>query len=161
MNAETPSILSGKRILFVEDRPQTLEFFIDELRHATRETVRIDNAENLAEAVRLVRDESDGYDMVVIDLHMPGKLPEALQPYRSIVRPELNEGQILGIWLHAERGEIPYVYLSSVPDAYRPIATDTPALREPLNKFELSPWEFPDRLATAIEGSQRLREEVV
>lgn len=161
MNAEATSILTDKRILFVEDDLSTLEFFIDELNEATDNGVTCDTAETLQDAMGKLREQN--FDLVVIDLHMPGNLPPELIDYQERVarsakteQLELNQAQSFGMWLHHNEQGIPYVYLSSVPEAYADdeATEDRPALAKPLNKFKLDPWNFPDILARAISQQQ-------
>jgi CheY-like chemotaxis protein len=161
MNAEVTSILNDKRILFVEDDLSTLEFFIDELNEATDNAVTYETAETLQDALGKLNERN--FDLVVIDLHMPGNLPPELIDYQERIarnaRTEqlaLNQAQSFGMWLHQNEQGIPYVYLSSVPDAYvdEEATEDRPALAKPLNKFKVDPWTFPDILARAISQQQ-------
>jgi CheY-like chemotaxis protein len=152
MNAATDKsdqeVLKGKRILFVEDRPQTLEFFLEELTEVAGEKVDVE-AKSLSEAVDSLSKSGANFHMVVIDLHMPGELPEVLKPFAKQIGPDLNEGQTLGLWLRKTFPAIPYLYLSSLPDAYRTVADDKPA-RGLINKFLESPFDFPRHLAAVL-----------
>jgi CheY-like chemotaxis protein len=155
MNAENTSILANKHVLFVDDRLQTLEFFIEELERATGHSIIVDTAESLAEAVTKMRDPDVHYDIVVIDLNMPGDLPLELEQYKQNIKIELNEAQTLGMWLHDRPEHITYLYLSNITDAYFDTDKDHPALGHPLNKFDVSPTDFPDRLAQALYEANR------
>jgi CheY-like chemotaxis protein len=142
-------ILKGKRILFVEDRPQTLRFFLEALSGVTGDQVHVKKVKTLREAVHDLSESEAPFDMVVIDLHMSGDLPEELKPFETKIQRSLNEGQTLGLWLHEHRQSIPYVYLSSVPDAFRADVGDRPAF-DPINKFTEKLRDFPHHLADAL-----------
>ena len=142
-------ILKGKRILFVEDRPQTLRFFLEALVGVAGSEVKLKKVKTLQEAVKNLSTTDDAFDMVVIDLHMSGELPDELKPFEAKVQPSLNEGQTLGLWLHEHHQDIPYVYLSSVPDAFRTDVGDRPVF-DPINKFTEKLRDFPHHLADAL-----------
>ena len=142
--------LRKTRILFVEDRPETLKFFIKELVKASEGEVIIDEARDLPAAVEKIR--VNEYEMVVIDLHLPGELPDDLQVYSSKLEVKLNSGQTLGLWIHDKFKNIAYIYLSAVPDVHRHIQAAEPAEILVLNKLEDSPREFPQHVASVLHG---------
>jgi CheY-like chemotaxis protein len=147
-------ILKGTRILFVDDRPAGLNFFIQELERVADGDVEICQTKTLQQALDELSAEGIGFDMVVIDLHMPGELPESLKPFEARVGRDLNEGQTLGLWLREKHPHIPYLYLSSVPDAYLPSDRDSPELA-PINKFTEKLRDFPAHLAAALRQRSR------
>ncbi len=144
-------ILKGKRILFVEDHPQTLDFFIEELEEVV-DGIKITQAPTLSEAVSKLSAQDNKFALVVIDLHMPGDFPQELRVFAERIAPDLNQGQTLGLWLDETHKSIPYIYLSSVPDAYNRNGGDKPAEKEPINKFRESIVDFPGHLAGALQG---------
>lgn len=149
--------LSGRRILFVEDRPDTLEFFFEALREAAGQKIDIDYATTFGEAISKISTAVPAFDLVVIDLLMPGEFPEELKAYSERLVPDLNEGQTLGLWLHKEYPDTPYLYLSSVPEAYKFRDDDTPEPREPVNKFLESPVDLPKRVAKILRDVRARR----
>lgn len=146
-------ILQGKRIMFVEDRQPVIDLFLEELPQLIGNPVIITRVKTLSEAVHEIGEAAPEFDLVVIDLHMPGELPSELRRYADLIGPDLNEGQALGLWLHATRKNIPYLYLTSVPEAYKSLADDAPAQAEPINKFLESPFDFPARLAGVLRNT--------
>jgi len=150
VNQADIEILKGRRILFVEDRGEVIDFFLEELQEVTEGTVEITRAKTLSEAVREITEAMQKFDLIVIDLHMPSEFPDELKPFADLINPDINEGQTLGLWLHKFHEETPYLYLSSVPEAYRPHPDDTPTEPEPVNKFLESPFDFPKRLAAVL-----------
>ncbi len=115
--------MSKPIILFVDDKPVTHAFFRDIMDKSTTYTnYEILLALDLADAVEILESDSNiTFKAVIIDLHLPGEIPEQLKnkyenKYNGHI--QLNEGQVLGMYLH-ERN-IPYMYLSGFSQKYKP-----------------------------------------
>jgi CheY-like chemotaxis protein/energy-coupling factor transporter ATP-binding protein EcfA2 len=146
-------VLAGREILVVDDRPTSLEFLLYALRSATHNAVRITERRSLGEAVQELKEQPEKYDVVVIDLHIPGKLPEELEPYARTIDIDLNEGQALGLWLKQNRPQLPYLYLSAVPNAHLHCGVEGSGV-EVLRKVD-SAKGFPYRLAEFLKRAEQ------
>lgn len=147
MSENDQQALKGANILFVEDTPDSVRYYLQELRAAVGETGSVVLVRTLGEAVEAVTTGS--YYAVIIDLHIPGdSFPSELEPYRSRIRGNLNQGQVLGLWLTEQQDASPYVYLSNVQEAYDNNADDSPLAI--YNKYQTLPFELPGMLVDLI-----------
>jgi len=112
---EIKRILQDKHILWVDDRWEQIEPFIDELvdkEYLAEAQMQV--AFDLSSALEYVENKENPLDMVMIDLNI-SSMPEELQTLRKqyFQTDMLNHGQSLGVWLSQHRPEIKYVYLSA------------------------------------------------
>jgi len=108
-----------KYILFVDDRPENLDIFMDIL---TEHGHRIEWVETIDEAVTFIKKNKDNLSGVIIDLFIKGI--SKIDSYQEQYKVTINQGQSLGLYLRKTyEGKIPYFYFSDYPGAYsRPIS---------------------------------------
>ncbi|GEM_PF-3539881 len=113
---EIKRILQDKQILWVDDRWEQIEPFIDELvdnGYIAEENMQV--AFDLSSAFKYLGNKDHRVDLVLIDLNI-SSMPEELQKLRKkyFQTEILNHGQSLGVWLSQHRPHIKYAYLSAL-----------------------------------------------
>ncbi|MCP4698400.1 MAG: hypothetical protein GY862_16340 [Gammaproteobacteria bacterium] len=140
-------ILAGKRVLFVEDRPETIALYIEELEETVPD-LEIESVEKLEKAWKLLGSgkTQPPFDIVLIDLNIP-PVPEVLQEYaENLEARDLNEGQALGLWLSDKYPHVKYAYLSAVSRAIDKGVDASQAKIMIIDKYTVMPDELPKKL---------------
>ncbi|MCP4695970.1 MAG: response regulator [Gammaproteobacteria bacterium] len=144
---EIKTALTGKRILFVEDRPDTILFY--EKRLEDIPDVETEQAESQKEAWDLfypVR-EPPPFDIVLIDLNLPPVPSELLKGDARKLEPrDLNEGQALGLWLSKHYPKVPYAYLTALPGVIDRSVHKSQEKIAVLDKNLVSAYDFPGKI---------------
>lgn len=146
--------LAGKRILFVDDKRVTVQFYIEELE---RQKATVHHVESLSEAYTKISSADPQYDGIVIDLYLP-PLPVELHKYTGpFGKLHMNQGQALGIFLMREHPQIRYCYCSVAPDLYKPVAGEfgldgnvLPPAPYLIDKGQVSPAEVVSMLGRLL-----------
>ncbi len=101
------SILKDKTILFVEDHPEAIVYFVETMREAGA-TVRV--RRRISSALDLL-EKKIRVDFVCIDLFLD-ETDERLDRFvREVQQTGTNQGQLLGLYL--QERDIPYLYLTA------------------------------------------------
>ncbi len=87
----------GKRVLVVEDEAMVRLILAETLEAEGFEVVEAATGD---EAARLI-DEADGFDLVVTDIQMPGKL----------------DGIAVGQWMRTRHADVPVIYVTGRPES--------------------------------------------
>lgn len=105
--------LNGKRILFVDDAPMTLDpvpAAMSRLYGVTCEFIK-----DLVRAKERLEKNEPPVDVVVLDLKMDSF---SYQGFDRTLKVGLhNKGQLLGVWLF-RLGRVPYLYLTGIEEAF-------------------------------------------
>ncbi len=130
-NSQTPD-LSGTTLLLAEDIEINREIFISLLEHTG---IRIDVAENGAEAVRKFQENQDRYGLIVMDLQMPEMDGlEATRAIRSIDSARAREIPIIAMTANAFKEDIELCLACGMDDHLaKPL--DTSALLEKITFY--------------------------
>ena len=108
MNSAGP--LQGRTILFVEDRPDSILYFVEQLK---RQEVQIRILRRISSVLDLLQEGDQRVHFVCIDLFLDESDPR-LAGYRDKVElTDTNQGQLLGLFLQDKK--IPYLYLTAYP----------------------------------------------
>lgn len=102
-------------ILIIDDRPETLFTYINELKNRM---IDWDYSETIDEAIEFIQEKSGIIECCLIDLYMPGN--SRLDHYQQFFNVTVNQGQSLGLFLHDNYPSIKYFYLTNNPSAYSP-----------------------------------------
>ncbi len=145
-------ILKDKRILWVDDRWEQIQPFIDELvdnEYISEEQMQV--AFDLSSALDYLKDKNHLPDMVLIDLNIASMPDELITLRKQHFQTEtLNHGQSLGVWLSQNRPQLKYAYLSALVEHFDTQAHSSQADALVLGKnFEV--MDFPGWLALALQ----------
>jgi len=107
------SILNGKHILFVDDKPETLGLCILKL---SESGAVLDFAESLDKALqllgnKLIPGKGFQYDLICIDLNIPGVVPLQLSAIAHQL-PSFQSGRAIGDYIVRNDNNIKVIYFS-------------------------------------------------
>ncbi|VEN75235.1 putative Response regulator receiver protein [Candidatus Desulfarcum epimagneticum] len=102
-----------KYILFVDDRPESLDIFMDILKDKGHKTEWV---ETLDQAVTFIKKNKSKISGIIIDLFIKGF--SKIDFYQEQYKVTINQGQSLGLHLREKWSDIPYFYFSDYPAAY-------------------------------------------
>ncbi len=105
--------LTGKTILFVEDRPDSVMGFRNALKRRGA-TTRIKR--NINSALREL--SSGNFDLVVIDLFLPNDYDKLKASCNRVTMNGNNQGELLACYLREQDDSVPYLYLTSMLEFY-------------------------------------------
>jgi len=126
---------SEKKILLVDDRPETLGVF---LRKFKEKQIEIDWVETLDSAVDYIKNNSGEIAGIIIDLHIHGISKVAR--FEQFFEVSINKGQSLGLFLREKYPKLKYFYLSNVTGSYsRPTTLPEGEKELIFSKAETSP----------------------
>ncbi|TIH11632.1 hypothetical protein D0S45_19755 [Marinifilum sp. JC120] len=137
----------SKKFLFIDDRMETIQAWIDEL-SICGATVEV--AEDFYEALQYLPvtpspSSTTSFDYIFIDQHIPKQIPKQLNKYAEGI-PQLHEGQILGNFLSALYPNIKYTYITiECLDA-----EDT----ETLSKYDIQPSNICNTINNLLKNKQ-------
>lgn len=108
--------LNGKRILWLEDRPETITFELVALQGAGADVVQLERPrDGFNELISLKRN----FDLVILDIvlpenEMPRQLGE-LKAQANIPDESAHNGLIIALWLSRYKQEVPFFFYTIVP----------------------------------------------
>ncbi|MCP4698929.1 MAG: response regulator [Gammaproteobacteria bacterium] len=146
-NDSIQEVLGGKRLLFVEDRPATILFYMKQLEQCVP-GLEISHAESLLEAWNLLNPVRSPlpFNIVLIDLNLPPIPPELKDYARRLETGDLNEGQALGLWLSDHYPQVRYAYLTALPKVINRELDKSQKQITVLDKNSLSDQDFPEEI---------------
>ena len=102
--------LQGRTILFVEDRPDSILYFVERLRG---QGVQIRILRRISSVLDLLQEGDQTLDFVCIDLFLDESDPRLVRYRDKVELTDTNQGQLLGLFLQDKK--IPYLYLTAYP----------------------------------------------
>ena len=108
MNSAGP--LQGRTILFVEDRPDSILYFVERLKG---QGVQIKILRRISSVLDLLQEGDQTVHFVCIDLFLDESDPRLARYRDKVELTDTNQGQLLGLYLQEQ--EIPYLYLTAYP----------------------------------------------
>ncbi len=146
--------LKGKRFLFVDDRKSAISYYQKEL-GVTGQDITSKRANSLEDALKMLKNAEGNeqlFDIVLIDLHIP-PIPDELASYAKQLRydwTKLNEGQTLGLWLEENHPNLPYAYLTVVPDVMDR-SLDSQTNIQLIDKDKVLPDQIAEKLCMVLD----------
>ncbi len=157
MENDIECIQKLSNILFVDDRETNILSYQKMLKRAGKHIVTkyADSLQQALDMLKPVNVNKPPFDMILIDLHMP-PLPPALVKYSTEIQYKLNEGQTLGLWLDKKYPDMPYAYLTVVPDAIDD-RSGSQAHIGVINKNTVLPRDIVQELCLALKKWEKWR----
>lgn len=139
------TLLKNKNILFIDDNRDSAQYYLEGLQV---NGANVTFVKNLRDALTCINEDTVPFDFILIDLDVRSAfIPPELRD--EITKLESSQGQAFGQFLIKQKKDIPYRYLSVVPQVFKPTEKENRTLV--WNKAKFSPKKLVEEVARILD----------